>query len=460
MEKSKFSFEWPFFKRVLTIGGPIMLQNILLSAAGFFDTIMVGSIYRGVSAVGVAQQYVSIMTTVMFGVNAGMSLYLAQFYGAEDRKGMAKSFALMLWLNLGLTLFFTITGFFFADAIIGFYNTDPEIIRLGGEYLRWVSLGFAFQSLAFAFSLAYRAVQKTQIPLLTAIISQFVNVAFNYILIFGMGPIPALGVAGAAIATVISQIVSSIIYVWHAKSTHQGFYPHAKDFADSLHPHFFAPTFEKTLVLTINELFFGVGMTLYVKIMNDIGTNAYEGFRIAETIANLFMVAAIGLGSASGALIGQQLGKNDLVTARRQGNTLLITGVILGVAVGILSIAVGIPGIQLFQNTNADVNLIAVSMIFVFGFRIFLRLMTVVLFNTLRAGGQVKIVMFLDAGMMWLVGLPLGWIAFHWWGIRDATLVYLIVQAEGVIRIIFGLFFFTKGYWLVNLTGLKRLKES
>lgn len=460
MKKSHYSFEWSFFKRVLRIGGPIMLQNVLLSAAGFFDTIMVGSIFRGVSAVGVAQQYVTIMTTVMFGVNAGMSLYLAQFYGAEDKKGMAKSFALMLWLNLALTLFFSLTGFFFADYIIGFYNPDPDIIILGGQYLRWVSIGFAFQSLSFAFSLAYRAVQKTQVPLYTAIVSQFVNVSFNYILIFGLGPIPALGIRGAAIATVISQIVSSVVYLWHAKSTKIGFYPHLKEFKEALDPHFFSHTFEKTLILTINELFFGVGMTLYVKIMNDIGTNAYEGFRIAETIANLFLVAAIGLGSASGALIGQQLGKNDLETARRHGNTLLITGVILGIVVGIISIVVGIPGIALFQNPDANVNSIALMMMFVFGFRVFLRIITVVLFNTLRAGGQVKIVMFLDAGMMWIIGLPLGWVAFHWWGIRDATLVYLIVQAEGVIRILVGLYFFIKGHWLVNLTGLKRLKES
>ena len=437
-----------------------MLQNILLSAAGFFDTIMVGSIERGVSAVGVASQYVTIMTTIMFGVNAGMSLYLAQFYGANDDKGMKKSFALMLWMNLILTIFFSITGFFFTDFIIGFYNTDPAIIELGGTYLKIVSIGFAFQSISFAFSLAYRAVQKTQIPLYTAIVSQAVNVAFNYLLIFGIGPFPELGVAGAAIATVLSQIVSTLFYVWHAKQSRQGFYPQFVDFADSLHPHFFAPTFEKTFILTVNELFFGVGMTLYVKIMIDIGTNAYEGFRIAEIIANLFLVAAIGLGSATGALIGQQLGKNDIATARKMGNTLLLIGVMLGLIVGIGSIGVSIPVVYLFQNPSAEINAIAIAMVFVFALRIFLRLIIVVLFSTLRAGGQVKIMMFLDAGVMWLVGLPLGWAAFHLWGIQEAALVYLIIQMEGIVRIALGLVFFLKGSWLVNLTAFKRLKES
>lgn len=460
MSHKHFNFEWSFFKRVLLIGGPIMLQNILLSAAGFFDTIMVGSIHRGVSAVGVASQYVTIMTTIMFGVNAGMSLYLSQFYGANDHKGMKKSFALMLWMNLILTIFFTVTGFFFNEQIIGFYNTDPEIIELGGLYLRIVSIGFAFQSISFAFSLAYRAVQRTQIPLYTAIFSQSVNVLFNYLLIFGIGFFPVLGVVGAAIATVLSQIVATLVYVWHAKKTKQEFYPGFSDFGESLHPHFFAPTFEKTIILTINELFFGIGMTLYVKIMNDIGTNAYEGFRIAEIIANLFLVAAIGLGSATGALIGQQLGKNDLPAARKMGNTLLVIGVILGLIVGVGSIGISIPIVYLFQNPSAEINSIAIAMVFVFALRIFLRLVIVVLFSTLRAGGQVKTMMMLDAGVMWLVGLPLGWIAFHVWGIQEAALVYLIVQAEGIVRIILGLVYFLKGTWLVNLTTFKRLKES
>jgi putative MATE family efflux protein len=422
---------------------------------------MVGSIYRGVAGVGFAAQVDMMIFTVVFGINVGIGIYIAQFYGAKDKNNMANSFALNLVLSFGFTALMTVVVFLFPEAIISILTKDPEVMKPAVDYIRISVFAYIPNALSFTFVIAYRNIHKTKVPLYISTFSQSFNVLFNYLLIFGIGPFPQMGVKGAAIATVIANSISILTHILYAIRSKQMFLPTSiVNFRQGLKPAFYQKIMRRVIPFIINEFFFSIGMIIYVILISrSLGSDAYEGFRMAETVVNLMYVILFGMGSAVAAMIGEVLGRKDMEQAENYGRYFLFLGLIGAVLIAGLNAVLAGPLIGLFHNDSAAVVANANRVMYAFSLRLFLRFFVIILFSIFRAGGEAKFVMFLDAGILWLVGVPLAFILSQWLGIKDVAIFYLIMQIEPLIRVIIGLHRYKKRTWIKNITDEVAVQE-
>ena len=442
-----------FMKKVLMIALPIIIQQLLLTTFGIVDTVMVGSIDRGIAGVGLASQLSMIASTIIFGVNIGVGLYIAQFMGRVESENIKRSFALMVSLCLMVASLFTYLALFHGETIIRIFNQEDDVVHVANEYLKLVAFSYIPNMLTFSFAITYRNIQKTTVPMMVSFVTMIVNVVFNYFLIFGIWFFPQLGVRGAAIATIISTSVGFIFHIVYAISTKQIFVPAIRHFKEAFQKKFNAPILKRTIPFVVNETFFSIGSALYVVIFNGLGTDAYEGYRMAETIVSVMFVIGMGLFSAAGAMIGQQLGRNDFEQAKRYADNFLALGLVIAIVLGTLNVVLARPMVSIFQNTNSAVIENAVKVTMVFGLRVALRIFVGLMFSIFRAGGKSKFVMFIDAGVMWLVGLPLAYIAYQYGGIRDIALLFLIIQLEPLARIVISMTAYFKNTWQHNIVS-------
>lgn len=441
-----------FYKKVLIISIPLILQQLLLNTFGIVDTIMVGSIYRGVAGVGIAAQISMIIFTVVFGINSGIGIYVAQFFGAKDDRNLKNSFALGIVIVCFFVLASTLVVLLFPKEILMLFSQDMEVIDKAMDYIKIEAFSYIFNALSFSFSIAYRNIQKTKVPLYISIVSSSMNILFNYLLIFGIGPFPELGVKGAAIATVISCFVGFVINIIYAQKTKQLFMPSIINFKEGLNKIFVRKLIKRVGPLIANEMLFSIGTALYVVFINTLGSDAYEGYRIAESIVNIMFTITFGLATAVAALIGEALGKKDLDLANNYGNWFLLLGMGIAISIGILNLVLAPLFVALFNNPIDVVVENAIKVLRVYSIRIMFRVFIVILFSTFRAGGESKYVMFLDSGILWLIGIPIAFLTTKVFHVQDVALFYLILQTEQLVRVIIGMRRYNKRTWLKNIT--------
>ena len=436
-----------FYKRVGKIAVPLALQMILNQAAGFVDTIMVSRI-GGVGAVSIATQLDIIMMNVGFGINSGGGMYGAQFYGAKDYKSLKKIFGLQLTLSfINVLVFFGLANLF-GRPILTFYSSDETLVALGLSYLSISCFAYLFTAISQVFMFIYRAIQKTHIPMFIGILVTSVNICLNYCLIFGKFGLPEMGVSGAALATVIATATGTITHILYAIKTKQPFLGSFKEmfgFSSS----FVKPIVRRMLPLICNETLFGFGNSLYVKAYGMISSQALE---IGNTVANFFFIFAMGLNNATGLIIGEMLGKNDMEKAKEYSNYFVLLAVVFAFVAGGGGVLFSPPLVSLFGLTDPIVEQGALIIVRLFAIRIAFRMFNVIIMSSLRAGGDSFFLMMLDGGVMWLVGIPLAYIAVLFMGVKNVATLFIICQIEQVIRLFLGMARYKKGYWLKYLT--------
>lgn len=448
-----------FTRKVITIGLPILFSHLLITSFGIADTIMVKYIPRGISGVGLASQISNISGTVMFAFSVGVGMFIAQFFGDKKEKSIKKTFALLLILAFILGAFFTALGLFFPKQVLQLFTDDPIVLDIGIRYIKIVALSYIPNLLSAAFSTAYRNIQDTKMNFIIQTVSALVNVLFNWLLIFGVWIFPEMGIEGAALATVISCVFNlgfNIVYGVYSK---QIFMAKAGDFIACLSKKFIKQVMRKSIPLLINESLFSVGSMLYIVIFNKLGTDSYEGYRITETIIGVLFAVSYGLSAAVSSMTGACLGADNYEKAKEYGNSFVKLGAYCSVIMGIIVVVAAKPMVNLFNSNEvpeASIK-IAVTLMYVFAVRITLKMFINVLFAIFRAGGRSRFVMFMDCGIMWLVGLPIAFIGYRFLGITNIAILFLVMQVESVIRIVVGLKEYYTYSWEANI--IRQLDE-
>ncbi len=486
-----------FYKKVFLISVPLALQQLLNSAMGIADSMMVSWIGQ-VTAVGTAAQIENLMMTVGFGVASGAGIFMSQFFGKRDLKSEKKAFCLGVILSLINALVCVAASVFFGRQLMRFYIPDPTVIESALQYLMIAMISYLPGALITMFSFAYRCIQKTHVPMLIGLVSMAMNIALNYCLIFGHFGFPQMGVQGAALATLIAQTTGLVIHIVYAYKSKQSFigtpremFALSSDFVQPIlrrayplvlnelffgfgntlyirafgrlgteamdayyvgNPDFVQPILRRAYPLVLNELFFGFGNTLYIRAFGRLGTEAMDAYYVGNQISNMFFFIVQGLNSANGAILGASLGQGDLELAKRQGNWFVALAVVLSAVSSLLILGFAHPMVDLFGLQNANVVQEAVLIVRIFSIRISLRMFNVLVFSALRAGGDSKFLAFLDAGIMWIVGLPLAFILVEGLHFTSIALVFLIIQVDQLVRMVIGLKRYFKGAWLIDLT--------
>ncbi len=448
-----------FYRRVMSVALPIIIQSAITSFVSLLDNIMVGQVGTlQMSGVSIVNQLLFIFNLCIFGANAGAGIFTAQFHGSADDTGVRHTFRFKIMVSALLVAAWCAI-LIFADApLIRMYlqgegSTEDAAMVLfhAQDYLKVMLWGLLPFALSNAYSGTLRETGQTVVPMVGGIAAVFVNLILNYVLIFGHFGAPAMGVRGAALATVISRFAElAIVAGWthlHSKKCPfiRGAYRSAYVPGKLL-----ATIIRKGSPLLINECLFAIGHVVVSQSYSTCGLNVVPAMNINDTIWNLASVAYMAMGNAVGIIMGQMLGAGTDEAGIRDSNRKLIA---LSLACGIVFGAITAVFSHLFPllyNTTADVRTLAGNLILISAIMIPFNAYVHAAYFTLRSGGKTGITFLFDCGFMWGLLVPMAFVLSRFTDLPILPL-YAICQCAEIIKSIAGYFMVRKGSWIQNL---------
>ena len=323
-----------FFRAMFAIALPITLQNLIASSVNMLDTLMITSLGEAsLAAVGLANQVFFFYSVTVFGVSTGSAVFIAQFWGKKDKDNIKKILGLSLSIASLIGVIFTIAALFIPNRIMMIFSKDPEVIRLGIEYLTIVSLSYIITGISFSYGVASRSIGDAKMPMVVSLISFVTNGIFNYLLIFGKLGLPALGIRGAAYGTLIARVVELTLVLY---SIYSGDGPLAASIKEmtNWNRNFVKRYIKTAYPVIVNEALWSLGTVLYSIAYAKIGTEAAAAVQILNTVQNLFMTITRGMGNACTVMVGNKIGAGEEEVAVEYANRFLIISVGLGLILG------------------------------------------------------------------------------------------------------------------------------
>ncbi len=458
--KAKFIGDRNFYKMTLLLIVPVIVQNTVTNLVNLLDNVMVGNLgTTHMSGVAVANHLVFVFNLSIFGALSGAGIYGAQYAGAKDCKSFRETIRMRLVVSLGITAAATFILNKWCTPLLSLYlagegNPADSVAMLdyGRQYLRIMLWGFLPFALSQCYGSALRETGETKLPMKASVIAVVVNLVFNYILIFGKLGFPALGVKGAALATVISRFAELAVVAFVAHSN-----PVAFPFFTGLYrPFKIGKTLAKDITvkgapLFINEFLWSAGMITMTQLLSTRGLAVVGGLNIATTFTNLFGVFFFSIGTAVAIVTGQELGAGNVRSARDQVWKLLLFSVGISAALGILlSISAG--GITQIYNTDPEVRRLAASFMRASAIYMPFQAMANCCYFAIRSGGRTLLTMVFDSIYIWVVCIPYTYalVTFTHLGIET---VYPLSQMIHVLKALLSLMAVSTGFWARNLTS-------
>lgn len=437
-----------FFSALIKISVPIMLQSLLQTFINMLDTIMIGRLGSvEIAAVGLGNSFFFVLNMILFGITSGGGVFIAQFWGKKDIKGIRKSLGIMLVLAVVVSAIFNILAILIPEQIMHLYSPDPDVIAVGADYLRVVSFSYIITAISFAYTLAFRGTEHVKLPFVATGVSLVVNAVFNYIFIFILG----WGVQGAGAATVISRLTEMFILIFFSYARKYEPCGRLKElFSFDLS---FVGRFVKiALPVIINESFWGLGTSVNNAIFAHAGTDSITAYNIVNTISQLTWVFCMGFGNGNGVIIGKKIGEGEQETARVYAKRSLWFMPLVGACVGIFLWPLS-KTLPFFFNVSPEIIKTACNMIIV--------LICMYPFNSMcmnwivgvcRAGGDTTFAALVEILVMWGISIPLGAVAAFVWHLPAVWIYACLLISESVCKAILGLIRVLSGKWLHDVT--------
>jgi len=401
-----------FLTTLFVIAFPVVIQNIISIGLNMIDTVMVSSLGEyAISAVGLANRIYFIFTTICFGIYSGAAIFIAQYWGAKDKESIKKVFGIDLIIGPALSIIFSLAVFLFREQIMRVFIDDVQVIELGSKYLKIVSFSYFFTAISFAFSFNSRAIHKLKMPTIINAIALLVNTFINYLLITGNFGFPALGVEGAAIATLIARIFEFIALLFFTYKDKD--HPLAGTFKEftSWDLTLLKKVLNTSFPVILSETAWSVGTSVYFIAYGYIGASAIAVVQIAYTISDFFQALFFGIGNASAVMIGNEIGKKDMDKAIDYSNKILKTTFILSIVLSVMLFlfkGLIIKSFDLEPSTSISLNRTLVIYSLYFTPKMF---SYIFICGILRSGGDTKFCMVVDIITIWCIGVPAAFIA-------------------------------------------------
>lgn len=454
----KYIGDKAFYKMVLAVVVPIIIQNGITNFVGMLDNIMVGQVgTEQMSGVAITNQLMFVFNICIFGAVSGAGIFTAQFFGCDNPKGIRDTFRFKIISCVLISVLGLLVFGFWGENLIQLYLHGEETggallatLQYAKEYLWLMMLGIVPFAIVQAYAGTLRECGETVFPMKAGITAVFVNLIFNYILIYGKFGAPALGVRGAAIATVISRFTELLVVViWTHKHTER--FPFMIGAYRSLRiPGTLVGNIFKTgMPLLLNESLWSAGMAVIMQCYSLRGIDVVAGMNISSTISNVFNVVFISMGNAVAIIIGQLLGAGKMEEAKDSDRKLIFFSVISCVGVGVLLAAIA-PFFPLLYNTSGQVRHLATSFICVAAVCMPLYACTNSTYFTLRSGGKTMITFFFDSGFVWAVSIPVAYVLSRFTDM-PIVLLYLVCQSLELIKSVIGIVLVKKGVWIHNI---------
>lgn len=446
-----------FYKKLMIIAVPIVLQNLIGSSLNMIDTLMIGMVGENeLAAVGLANQFFLLVLMGITGISSGTAIFTSQFWGKRDTTNVRRMLGICLMSATAITAVGTAFVLIFPYEIMRFFTPDAEVIRLGSQYLRVVSISYIFTAITFSYNFSLRSIGRTALPMVVSVIAVVINVTFNYIFIFGHFGAPALGVVGAALGTAIARIVETLILVGTVYVQKGVLAAKLKELVD-ISKEMMASVSGPVVFVVLNELCWGLGMVVYSAAYGHIGAGAAASVQISNTVANLSTVLVFGLAGAAATIVGNKIGEGDEAGGKLYAKRIAVIAVIFAVFIS-SALALSSPMIVSLFSVSAEVASASLTILYITSGILVLRTFNVVvIIGILRGGGDAKVALYIEMVTMWLVGVPMaliGAFVLKW----PIEAVFAMVALEEVAKFILCMHRFRSGKWAHNI--ISTLAES
>ena len=447
-----------FYLRVISIVLPMIIQNTITNVVSLLDNVMVGRVGTlQMSAVAIINQLIFVFNLCIFGGLAGAGIFATQYAGAKDDEGVRYCFRAKTYIGIVMFVLSCVVFLGFGNPLIKMYlaeNTSPAdataTLGYASTYLKIMLVGLLPFTITQIYSSTLREIGETKLPMTASIIAIFINFVFNYLLIFGKFGFPKLGVAGAAIATVLSRFIETIIIVTVSTLKRNEY-----KFLKSVYRSFYIPVklcrsiAVKGTPLLINEFLWAAGMAVLLQCYSVRGLDVVAAVNISNTINNLFNVVFITMGNAVAIIIGQHLGANEIDKAKTAVWQLLALAVATCVVMG-GTMALLAPFIPHIYNTEPEVKTMATQFLYVVALLMPVYAFAHNCYFTLRSGGRTIVTFLFDSLFTWGVVVPLAFILAQFTALPIIPL-YLLVQSLEFGKCIIGFIMIKKGLWIRNI---------
>lgn len=438
------------YQTLAAVALPIALQNLIASSLSLVDNLMVGSLGEAeLAAVGLSIQIYFIQWMMLYGFCSGCATFIAQFWGAGDVAHIRKVIGFALAVCVSFSSLFFLACLLFPGQVLRIFTDIPQAIAMGQGYVRTGAVIFLCTSVTVPFTSALRATQQTTKPLMISSIAFVANTFLNYVFIFGKFGAPAMGIVGAALATVIARLLETVLVLFVIFGKNNILKGRPGEFFgwDKV---FIRKIVNNALPTTVNETMWGMATSAYSAAYGRIGITAYAAIQASNAIQNLFTMAFFSVGDAMLILIGQQIGKKEMDYAYGLSKRLYRIGISIG-ALGGVALIFAAPWIVGWFDFTPEGRTYAIRILTIYGV-----FMGMNIFNgssitgSLRAGGDTRFAMFTEVGTMWLIGVPLVFAGALWWHL-PVYLIVLIAQCEGIVKAVILLRRFLSKKWLRNV---------
>lgn len=451
-EKNAFwkSKRTSFYKSLLSIALPVTLQSLLQSSFSVIDQMMIGQLgSANIAGIGLGGKFASLYAVVLGAIAAAAGIMIAQYMGQENQEDLRKSFHSNLLYSILLAAVFMAVCMLFPQKIMSLYTKDGETCVLAAEYLRIYSLSFLPMAVLSIAAVMLRCMDAAVYPLIAGVLSVVLNTALNYLFIFGKCGIPAMGVSGAAAASVLSQAVSCVLTVFFLvrklKKRNMMLYFDCSFGSEKrkLYYNILAP-------ILICEFLWSLGENVYGAIYGNMGTKACAAMTMTGSVQGLMIGALSGLSQAAGIMVGKSLGKEDYDKARSDSRKLLVFGLAGSFVLSLLLLCLESYYVGIY-NVEPEVRKMACQILTVFAIISPVKVQNMILGGgILRSGGKTKYVMWVDIIGTWLFGVPLGLLGAFVWKL-SIPYVYFILSLEEVVRLGISVVIFKTGHWMERI---------
>lgn len=442
-----------FYRKLWGLVFPIAIQNLMTALVSASDAFMLGFVSQtSLSAVSLATQIQFVHNLFMLALTIGATTLAAQYWGKGDTDSVEEILAIVLKISMAVSVVFFIAAMFFSGFLMRIFTNDIRLIQVGIPYLRIVSVSYLFMGFSQIYLCIMKNSGRTAKSTIYGSVAVVINIGFNVIFIFGLAGFPAMGIAGAALATTVSRALELLLTIY--ENMHRSLVcvrlKYIRNSSKKLKKDFWHYT---TPVLG-NELVWGCGFTMFSVIMGHLGSDAVAANSVANILKNIIACVCNGIGIGAGIIVGNELGKGEMERATEYGNRLFKLAVFAGAVSGLILLAVS-PVLRIFTGSlSAQAHSYLKNMMYICTYYMIGKSVNAtVIAGVFCAGGDTKFGLKCDAVTMWVILIPIGMITAFVLKL-PIMVVYFIISMDEIIKLPAVYRHYKKYNWVRNLTEL------
>ena len=448
-----------FLRRLLALAAPILLQNLLSSSLNFIDVFMVGRLGEtALAAVGSANQFFFVFNMLNFGLASGSAIFTAQHWGQKDVKSIRSVMGFGLVLTLAIAMIFTIATFLAPSLVIQLFSKDATVIQMGSDYLKIISLTFIITAISISYSVVLRSTENVLYPMGASFVGVITNTVLNYLFIFGNFGFPKMGVAGAAVATLIARLIEMSIIV---SITYIRKLPAAVRFVDlfSFNRDQAKVYLKRALPVVLQSVGWSAGYSMFSIIYGNISTESLAAFSVSGSIERICQIFFTGIGASCAIMVGNRIGAGEEETARGYAKNFLLLNIGVAVVISSLLFFLRTPIVALYELTDTSRQYM-LGILMVMSLIMWAKSTNIIFhMGILKAGGDTVFSMIVDVGGVWLIGVPIALFAGFVLKL-PVNLIVACVTVEEVTKMVIAFVRYRSGRWLNRLVPATAVKTA